>query len=57
MLLMQMQASFINHAGFIAIPERNVFYQHLMGRLSEENIYGGYWAKVTNRIMRHKELL
>jgi proteasome lid subunit RPN8/RPN11 len=57
MLLMQMQSSFINHAGFIAVPERNIFYQHLVDRLSEENVYGGYWAKVTNRIMRHKELL
>jgi len=57
MLLMQMQSSFINHAGFIAVPERNIFYQHLTDRLSDEHVYGGYWAKVTNRIMRHRELL
>jgi proteasome lid subunit RPN8/RPN11 len=56
MLLMQMQASFPNHAGFIVSPASNIFYQHLMGRISEQNVYGGYWAKVTNRILRHKDL-
>ena len=57
MLLMQMQSPFPNHTGFIVNPAANIFYHHLMGRLSEQNIYGGYWAKVTNRILRHRELL
>lgn len=57
MLLMQLQAPFPNHTGVVAIPERNIFYQHLMNRFSEENVYGGYWAKHTSKVLRHKELL
>jgi proteasome lid subunit RPN8/RPN11 len=55
-LLMQLQASFPNHVGVIADAKRNIFYQHLLGRLSEENICGGYWAKHTNRMLRHRSL-
>lgn len=55
-LLMQLQASFPNHVGVIADAERNIFYQHLLDRLSEESIYGGYWAKHTNRMLRHRSL-
>lgn len=57
MLLMQLQSRFPNHAGFMVAPSSNIFYHHLMGRISEQNVYGGYWAKVTNRILRHRDLL
>lgn len=55
-LLMQLQADFPNHVGIIHDPDRNIFYQHLLDRLSEANIYGGYWQKCTAKILRHREL-
>lgn len=55
-LLMQLQADFPNHVGIIHSPSQNIFYQHLLGRLSEANVYGGYWQKHTVRTLRHKEL-
>lgn len=57
MLLMQLQAPFPNHTGVLVSPSRNIFYHHLLDRFSEENVYGGYWAKHTNKVLRHKELL
>lgn len=57
MLLMQLQSPFPNHTGVITNPSRNIFYHHLLDRFSEENVYGGYWAKHTNKVLRHKELL
>lgn len=56
-LLMQLQSSFHNHVGFIHSPNENIFYQHLLGRLSEANIYGGYWQKNTVKLLRHREML
>jgi proteasome lid subunit RPN8/RPN11 len=52
--LMQLQANYPNHVGILHEPERNVFYQHLLNRLSEASIYGGYWQKCTVRILRHR---
>jgi proteasome lid subunit RPN8/RPN11 len=54
-LLMQVGAPSPNHAGVLA--EDGCFYHHLMGRLSEKTVYGGYWAKITTKVLRHKELL
>jgi proteasome lid subunit RPN8/RPN11 len=55
-LLMQLQAPRPNHAGVLVDPERNIFYHHLLGRLSEANVYGGYWERNTSMVWRHKEL-
>jgi proteasome lid subunit RPN8/RPN11 len=55
-ILMQLQASFPNHAGIIHSPNENIFYQHLLGRLSEANVYGGYWKKNTVKALRHSEM-
>jgi proteasome lid subunit RPN8/RPN11 len=55
-LLMQLQANFPNHVGVMHAPDQNIFYQHLLGRLSEANVYGGYWQKCMVKILRHKEL-
>lgn len=55
-LLMQLQAEFPNHVGVIHAPSQNIFYQHLLDRLSEASVYGGYWQKCTNKILRHREL-
>lgn len=56
LLLMQLQAACPNHMGVLANPSANIFYQHLFGRLSEANIYGGYWAKNTVKVFRHRDL-
>jgi proteasome lid subunit RPN8/RPN11 len=55
-LLMQLQANSPNHVGIIHSPSQNVFYQHLLNRLSEANVYGGYWQKCTTKILRHEAL-
>jgi proteasome lid subunit RPN8/RPN11 len=57
MLLMQLQSQFANHTGVLVKPNRNIFYHHLLDRFSEETVYGGYWAKHTNKVLRHKELM
>jgi proteasome lid subunit RPN8/RPN11 len=57
MILMQLQAPKPNHVGVMVEPDTNIFYHHLLDRLSEANIYGGYWEKATNKILRHKEFL
>jgi proteasome lid subunit RPN8/RPN11 len=54
--LMQLQSPCPNHFGVLAVPSSNIFYHHLLDRLSEANVYGGYWAKHTNKVLRHKEL-
>jgi proteasome lid subunit RPN8/RPN11 len=55
MLLMQIGAPSPNHTGVFLGD--NTFYHHLAGRLSERNVYGGYWAKITTKVLRHKFLL
>jgi len=55
-LLMQLQAASPNHLGVIADSSTGVFYHHLLGRLSEANVYGGYWEKNTVKVLRHREL-
>jgi proteasome lid subunit RPN8/RPN11 len=56
MILMQLQAARPNHVGVMADEQTGVFYHHLLDRLSEANVYGGYWKKATCKILRHKEL-
>lgn len=53
-LLMRMGADQPNHVGVMA-GRRNIFYQHLADRLSQESVYGGYWDKVTVKVLRHKD--
>lgn len=54
-VLMQIGAPFPNHAGVIN-GNAGCFYHHLTDRLSQESVYGGYWAKVTAKVLRHKDL-
>lgn len=54
-LLMQIGAPLPNHAG-VMTGEDNYFYHHLSDRLSEKSVYGGYWAKVTAKVLRHKDV-
>jgi cell wall-associated NlpC family hydrolase len=55
--LMQVQCSFPNHVGVLHDLPSNTFYHHLTGRLSEAGIYGGYWRKHTNKILRHRRMM
>ena len=54
-LLMQLGAPSPNHLGVLT-GDGWSFYHHLTGRRSERAVYGGYWAKITTRILRHKDL-
>lgn len=45
-----------NHAGIFMEPETNIFYHHLLGRLSERTIYGQGWRNLTIGVIRHKDL-
>ncbi len=51
---MQIDAPSINHAGIFA-GDSNLFYHHLMGRLSELSVWGSFWRKATVKFIRHKE--
>ena len=53
-LLMQVGAPSPNHVG-VMTGQDNSFYHHLMDRLSEKSVYGGYWAKVTTKTLRHED--
>lgn len=55
--LMQLQSGFPNHVGVLHDSSSGVFYHHLTGRLSEASIYGGYWQKHTNKILRHRRMM
>ncbi len=59
LLLMCIESKFgnVNHAGIFIDPDRNIFYHHILGRLSEESVWGGYWMKVTKKIIRHRKFL
>lgn len=54
MLLMRMQSTMPNHVG-VMTGRGATFYQHLSNRLSQCSVYGGYWAKVTVKVLRHKD--
>ena len=53
-LLMRINSSKLNHAGLMWEPDKNIFYHHLIDRLSDAAIYGGYWKPA--KIVRHKSL-
>lgn len=54
-ILMQVGSPVPNH-GAIYIGD-NLILHHCQGRLSSRDVYGGYWRKVTNMVIRHKEFL
>jgi proteasome lid subunit RPN8/RPN11 len=55
MLLMRMQSPQPNHVG-VMNGNGACFYHHLSNRLSQSSVYGGYWAKVTVKVLRHKDV-
>lgn len=51
---MQIEASSLNHAAVFA-GDGNLFYHHLIGRLSERSVWGSFWRKATVKIVRHRD--
>lgn len=54
MVMMQVSASVVNHAGILL--EDNQLLHHLYGQLSCKTPYGGYFRERTIKIVRHKDL-
>lgn len=53
-LLMQVASNVINHAGIYL--EGNLMMHHARDRLSSRDIWGGYWKKITVKVIRHRSL-
>jgi len=51
-ILMQVRSPVANHAAVYL--GNNIMIHHLWGRLSKRDVYGGYWAKHTRLIVRHR---
>lgn len=54
-LLMQVASDVPNHAA-VYLGD-NFILQHVYGRLSSRDVYGGYWRKHTTHVVRHRSLL
>lgn len=54
-LLMQVLSRQVNHAA-IYLGD-NVILHHLYGRLSGRDVFGGYWARHTRKVVRHRDLV
>ena len=53
-VLMKCRSTVINHAA-VYIGDTRII-QHLVGRISGEDTYDGYWRKVTVAVIRHRDL-
>lgn len=54
-LLMQVASPVMNHCA-VYLGD-GIILHHVHGKLSCKNTYGGYWKKVTRKILRHKSRL
>jgi proteasome lid subunit RPN8/RPN11 len=54
-ILMQVRADVANHAA-IYLGDGRILH-HLHGRLSCEDVYGGYWQRHTLAVVRHQQLM
>ena len=54
-IIMQCRSEVPNHAGIYL--GNMVVLQHLAGRLSSKDVYGGYWQRMTVAVVRHRELI
>lgn len=55
LLFMRVASNKNNHAA-IYIGNNRILH-HPMNRLSTEDIYGGWWQKITSKLVRHKTLM
>lgn len=53
--LMQMGSPVPNHAA-VYLGD-GIILQHVYGRLSSRDVYGGYWRKATTHVLRHRSLM
>jgi len=49
-------ASPVDNHGAVYLGD-DVVLQHVTGRLSSRDVYGGWWRKITTGVVRHKDLL
>lgn len=54
-ILMRVVSPVPNHAA-VYLGD-NIILHHVMGRISCKDVYGGWWRKITDRILRHKSLI
>lgn len=55
-ILMQTGKSpYLNHSALYYGD--NIILHHAVDRLSCKEVYGGYWSKVTGKVIRHKDLI
>lgn len=54
LIIMQIRATKPNHAA-VYIGNNRILH-HMFGKLSKEDVYGGYWAEHTSFVLRHKDL-
>ena len=54
LIIMQIRAKVPNH-GAIYLGNNRILH-HLFGKLSKEDVYGGYWQEHTSFVLRHKSL-
>ena len=52
LFLMQLESPVPNHAG-IYLGD-GVVLHHVQGRLSSRDVYGGYYQKVTAKVLKHE---
>lgn len=52
LILMQLESDVPNHAGIFI--DNNLVLHHVQGRLSSRDLYGGYYQKVTAKILKHE---
>lgn len=54
-ILMQLRAPVPNHAAIYL--GNGLILQHLHGRLSSRDVYGGYWQEITRCVLRHSAVV
>jgi len=53
-ILMQVASQVPNHCAVYVAD--NVILHHVFGKASSRDVYGGYWRKITSKILRHQSL-
>jgi proteasome lid subunit RPN8/RPN11 len=54
-ILMKVASPVQNHAA-VYLGD-NIILQHVMGKISSKDVYGGWWRKITTKILRHESQL
>jgi len=54
LIIMTIRSPVPNH-GAVYLGNNRILH-HMFGKLSKEDIYGGYWAEHTSFVLRHKDL-